>query len=79
MLHFGEEKMSARSENLRWLARKCDAAAAAATDSVIKAKFEQEQHQWLLRAEQVEKTERKVMTRPSLEARVRRPATHSGR
>jgi hypothetical protein len=43
------------------------ASAEAAVDPVTKAKFEQEQHQWLLRAEQAEKTERNLMTRPSRE------------
>ena len=57
--------MSARTEYLRQLARKCAAAADAAADPVTKAKFEQEQHQWLLRAEQAEKTERNFMTRSS--------------
>ena len=60
--------MSARSEYLRQLARKC-AAADAAADPVTKAKFEQEQHQWLLRAEEAEKIERNLMTRPSREGR----------
>ena len=50
--------MSGRSENLRWLARKCEIAAAAATHPVTKAKFEQERQQWLIRAEQAEKAER---------------------
>jgi hypothetical protein len=36
--------MSARTEYLRQLARKCAAAADAAADPVTKAKFEQEQH-----------------------------------
>jgi hypothetical protein len=47
--------MNARSEYLRQLARKCAAAADAAADPVTKAKIEQEQHQWLLRAEEAEK------------------------
>jgi hypothetical protein len=71
--------MITRSENLRRLARKCAAAADAAVDPVTKAKFEQEQHQWLLRAEQAEKTERNLMTRPSREGRLRKPALPSGR
>jgi hypothetical protein len=74
--------MSGRSENLRWLARKCEIAAAAATHPVTKAKFEQERQQWLIRAEQAEKAEkaeRNLMTRPSREGRVRRPALRSGR
>jgi hypothetical protein len=40
--------MSARPEYLRHLAQKCAAAADAAADPVTKAKFEQEQQQWLL-------------------------------
>jgi hypothetical protein len=77
--------MSGRSENLRWLARKCEIAAAAATHPVTKAKFEQERQQWLIRAEQAEKAEkaekaeRNLMTRPSREGRLRRPALRSGR
>jgi hypothetical protein len=55
------------------------ASAEAAVDPVTKAKFEQEQHQWLLRAEQAEKTERNLMTRPSREGRLRKPALTSGR
>jgi hypothetical protein len=70
--------MSARSEYLRQLARKCAAAADAAADPVTKAKFEQEQQQWLLRAEQAEK-ERNLMTRASREGRLRKPALPSGR
>jgi hypothetical protein len=66
--------MSARAEYFRQLARKCAAAADAAADPVTKAKFEQEQHQWLLRAEQALKTERNLMTRPSREGRLRKPA-----
>jgi hypothetical protein len=66
--------MSGRSENLRWLARKCEIAAGAATDPVTKAKFEQEQQQWLVRAEQAEKAEN-----PSREGRLRRPALRSRR
>ena len=54
--------MSARAEYFRQLARKCAAAADAAAEPVTKAKFEQEQHQWLLRAEQAVKTERNLMT-----------------
>jgi hypothetical protein len=61
--------MSARAEYFRQLARKCAAAADAAADPVTKAKFEQEQHQWLLRDEQAVKTERNLMTRPSREGR----------
>ena len=57
--------MSARPEYLRQLARKCAAAADAAADPVTEAKFKQEQHQWLLRAEEAEKIERNLMTRPS--------------
>jgi hypothetical protein len=60
--------MSARSEYLRQLARKCAASAEAAVDQVTKAKFEQEQRQWLLRTEQAEKTERNLMARPCREA-----------
>jgi hypothetical protein len=71
--------MSARTEYLRQLARKCAAAADAAADPVTKAKFEQEQHQWLLRAEQAEKTERNFMTRSSREGRLRKPALRSRR
>jgi hypothetical protein len=71
--------MSARPEYLRHLARKCAAAADAAADPVTKAKFEQEQHQWLLRAEQAEKTERNFMTRSSREGRLRKPALPCGR
>jgi hypothetical protein len=71
--------MSARSEYLRQLARKCAAAADAAADPVTKAKFEQEQQQWLLRAEQAEKAERNLMTRASREGRLRKPALPSGR
>ena len=71
--------MSGRSENLRWLARKCEIAAAAATHPVTKAKFEQERQQWLIRAEQAEKAERNLMTRPSGEGRLRRPALRPGR
>lgn len=66
--------MSGRSENLRWLARKCEIAAAAATDPVTKAKFEQEQQQWLVRAEQAEKAEHS-----SREGPLRRPALRSRR
>ena len=62
--------MSARTEYLRQLARKCAARADAAADPVTKAKFEQEQHQWLLRAEEAEKTERNFMTRSSREGRI---------
>jgi hypothetical protein len=69
--------MSARSENLRWLARKCGMAAAAATDPVAKANFEQEQKQWLLRAEQAEKVERDLFVRSSRHGRPRAP--RSGR
>src|ERR1700730_1486959 len=54
--------MSARAEYFRQLARKCAAAADAAADPVTKAKFEQEHHQWLLRAEQAVKTERNLTT-----------------
>jgi hypothetical protein len=71
--------MNARSEYLRQLARKCAAAADAAADSMTKAKFEQEQHQWLLRAEEAEKAERNLMTRASREGRLRKPALPSGR
>jgi hypothetical protein len=71
--------MSTRSEYLRQLARKCAAAADAAADPATKAKFEQEQHQWLLRAEEAEKAERNLMTRASREDRLRRPALPSGR
>jgi hypothetical protein len=71
--------MSARSENLRWLARKCETAAAAAGDPVTKAKLEQEQHQWLLRAKQAEKAECNLMIRPSREGRLRRLALPAGR
>jgi hypothetical protein len=71
--------MSARPEYLRHLARKCAAAADAAIDPVTKAKFEQERHQWLLRAEQAEKAERNLMTRASREDRLRKPALPSGR
>jgi hypothetical protein len=71
--------MNARSEYLRQLARKCAAAADAAADPVTKAKFEQEQHQWLLRAEEAEKAERNLMTRASREGRLRKPALPSGR
>jgi hypothetical protein len=59
--------MSARSEYLRQLARKC-ASAEAAVDPVTKAKFEQEQRRRLLRTEQAEKTERNLMARPCREA-----------
>ena len=59
--------MSGRSENLRWLARKCEIAAAAATDPVTKAKFEQEQQQWLVRAEQAEKAEHPTLERVACE------------
>jgi hypothetical protein len=45
---------------------------------LTKAKFEQEQQQWLLRAEQAEK-ERNLMTRASREGRLRKPALPSGR
>jgi hypothetical protein len=44
------------------------ASAEAAVDRVTKAKFEQEQRQWLLRTEQAEKTERNLMARPCREA-----------
>jgi hypothetical protein len=71
--------MSARAEYFRQLARKCAAAADAAADPVTKAKFEQEQQQWLLRAEQAEKAERNLMTRASREGRLRKPALPSGR
>jgi len=71
--------MSARSEYLRQLARKCAAAADAAADPVTKAKFEQEQQQWLLRAEQAEKAELNLMTRASREGRLRKPALPSDR
>jgi hypothetical protein len=71
--------MSARPEYLRQLARKYAAAADAAADPVTKAKFEHEQQQWLLRAEQAEKTERNLMTRASREGRLRKPALPSGR
>jgi hypothetical protein len=71
--------MSARPEYLRQLARKCATAADAAVDPVTKAKFEQEQQQWLLRAEQAEKTQRNLMTRLSREGRLRKPALPSGR
>jgi uncharacterized membrane protein len=54
-------------------------AADAAADPVTKAKFEQEQHQWLLRAEQAVKAERNLMTRPSREGRLRKPALPPGR
>ena len=72
-------RMSARAEYFRQLARKCAAAADAAADPVTKAKFEQEQHQWLLRAEQAEKTERNLLTRLSREGRLRKPARRSRR
>jgi hypothetical protein len=71
--------MNARSEYLRQLARKCAAAADAAADPVTKAKFEQDQHQWLLRAQEAEKAERNLMTRASREGRLRKPALPSGR
>jgi hypothetical protein len=71
--------MNARSEYLRQLARKCAAAADAAADPVAKTKFEQEQHRWLLRAEEAEKAERNLMTRASREGRLRKPALPSGR
>src|ERR1700737_706484 len=83
--------MSARTEYLRQLARKCAAAADAAADPVTKAKFEQEQHQWLLRAEQAEKTERiqkplngsgvaapKGLIHSAIQRRVRQPACRTG-
>jgi hypothetical protein len=38
-----------------------------------------QQHQWLLRAEQAEKTERNLMTRLSRESRLRKPALRSRR
>jgi Arm domain-containing DNA-binding protein len=38
-----------------------------------------QQHQWLLRAEQAEKTERNLMTRLSREGRLRKPALRSRR
>jgi hypothetical protein len=46
---------------------------------MTKAKFDQEQHQWLLRAEEAEKAERNFMTVASREGRLRKPALPSGR
>jgi hypothetical protein len=70
-------RLFARAEYLRQLARKYAAAADAAGDPVTKAKFEQEQRQWLFRAEQAEKAERNLMTRASGEGRLRKPALSS--
>ena len=50
--------MSARSQHLRQLARKCKAAAAMAADAVTKARFEQERKHWLELADQAEEAER---------------------
>jgi hypothetical protein len=46
------------------------AAAESALDPVTKAKFEQEQRRWLLRAEQAEKTKRKLIAQPSREGSI---------
>ena len=53
--------MSARPEYVRQLAR-ANGGGGGVGDPVTKAKFEQEQRRWLLRAEQAEKTERNLMT-----------------
>jgi hypothetical protein len=70
--------MSARAEYFRQLARKCAAAADAAADPVTKAKFEQEQHQWLLRAEWLNVCRsRSVVQHPALNKRPGAQQFHS--
>jgi 23S rRNA maturation mini-RNase III len=51
-------EMRDRSAYLHRLARECAAKAAAATDAVMRARFEQEEQEWLARAREAAQDER---------------------